>query len=169
MCYPFFFSTITLLQNKQPHSLVSLQRTTIFYSYVRTVAIMVLNSYIVIFSTTKTQNVPRNSEAKVIFFGSTATVHSYFWLCTVTERFFFFFCLRSHYFSYFFILSSAFHYPLSSLPLPLLLSSSTDPSPICMSPAAIDPSSLTHARLPTLADPSWPLFSIFDVCACVLA
>ena len=43
-------------------------------------------SFITIFSTTKTQNVPSNSGAKVIFFGSIATVHNYFWLFTVAER-----------------------------------------------------------------------------------
>ena len=52
----------------------------------KALAIVVLNSYIAIFSTTKTQDVPCNSGAKVIFFCSTATVHSYFWLCTVAER-----------------------------------------------------------------------------------
>ena len=61
-----------------------------------------LNNYIAIFSITKTQNVPYNSGAKTIFFDSTATVHNYFWLCTVAERLKnIFFILRSHNFSYF--------------------------------------------------------------------
>ena len=38
----------------------------------RALAIEVLNNYIAIFNTTKTQNVPCNSGAKAIFFGSTA-------------------------------------------------------------------------------------------------
>ena len=50
------------------------------HTCLRALAIVVRNSYIVIFSTTKTQNVFCNNEAKVIFFGSTATVHRYFWL-----------------------------------------------------------------------------------------
>ena len=48
---------------------------------------------------------PYNSGAKSIFFGSTATVHSYFWLCTVAERYFFFsicaFTLLFYYFTIF--------------------------------------------------------------------
>ena len=54
---------------------------------IRALAIVVLNSYIAIFNTTKYQNLPCNSGAKAIFFGSTATVHNYFfWLCTVAKR-----------------------------------------------------------------------------------
>ena len=52
----------------------------------RALATVVLNCYIAIFSTTKYQNVPCNSEAKAIFFGSRAIVHNYFWLCIVVER-----------------------------------------------------------------------------------
>ena len=50
---------------------------------------VVLNSYIAIFSTTKYQNMPYNGGAKTIFFGSIAiaTMHSYFWLCTVAEKY----------------------------------------------------------------------------------
>ena len=48
-----------------------------------------LNSYIAIFCTTKNQNVPYNGGAKAIFFGSTATVHSYFWLCMVKKKTFY--------------------------------------------------------------------------------
>ena len=54
--------------------------------FLRALAIVVLNSYIAIFSTTKTQKVPSHSGAKAMFFGSTAIMHSYFWLCTVAER-----------------------------------------------------------------------------------
>ena len=57
-----------------------------------------------------------------------------------------------------------FFVSLSSPPLYLLLSSSTL---ICTSPAATDPSSSTHTRLPTHAGPSQSLFSVFCVCACV--
>ena len=52
---------------------------------------VVLSSYIAIFSTTKYQNVPCNSGVKSIFFGSVATMHSYFWLCIVAKSFFFFY------------------------------------------------------------------------------
>ena len=53
---------------------------------VRASTLMVLNNYIAIISTTKYQNVPYNGGAKAIFFGSIATVHSYFWLYTVAKR-----------------------------------------------------------------------------------
>ena len=63
--------------------------------------------------------------------------------------------MHSHYFLYFlfFLHFIPFSLCLSSLPLHLfflppqtLLSFSTDPSPICTSPVAIDPSPSTHAR-----------------------
>ena len=43
---------------------------------IRASTLVVLNSYIAIFSTTKYQNVPCNGGAKAIFFGSTTTVNS---------------------------------------------------------------------------------------------
>ena len=43
---------------------------------IRASTLVVLNSYIAIFSTTKNQNVPCNGGAKAIFFGFTTTVHS---------------------------------------------------------------------------------------------
>ena len=42
----------------------------------RAFTLVVLNSYIVIFSCTKYQNVPYNGGAQTIFFGSTITLHS---------------------------------------------------------------------------------------------
>ena len=71
-----FYQKMTAIEAKSSHTCL------------RALAIVVLNSYIVIFSTTKTQNVFYNSEAKTIFFGSTATMRRYFWLCTVADRYF---------------------------------------------------------------------------------
>ena len=56
------------------------------FSFIRASTLVVLNSYIAIFSTTKYQNVPYNGGAKAIFFGSIATVHIYFWLCTIAKK-----------------------------------------------------------------------------------
>ena len=70
-------------------SMVSQKKRTIElpfkFSFIRTSTLVMLNSYIAIFSTTKYQNVPYNGRVKAIFFGFTATVHSYFWLCTVAK------------------------------------------------------------------------------------
>ena len=52
------------------HGLIALYGLRLGY---RASTLVVLNSYIAIFSTTKYQNVPYNGGAKSIFFGSTAT------------------------------------------------------------------------------------------------
>ena len=117
---------------------------------VRASTLMVLNNYIAIISTTKYQNVPYNGGAKAIFFGSIATVHSYFWLYTVAKRFYIYIYIYYLYvhiaFDYFTNLYSFFYsyFSSSSLPLHLLLSSSR---PIYTSPAATDPSPSTHASI----------------------
>ena len=115
---------------------------------VRASTLMVLNNYIAIISTTKYQNVPYNGGAKAIFFGSIATVHSYFWLYTVAKRLYIYiYYLYVHIaFDYFTNLYSFFYsyFSSSSLPLHLLLSSSR---PIYTSPAATDPSPSTHASI----------------------
>ena len=48
--------------------------------------LVILNCYNAIFSTIKYQNVPTMVELNLFFFGSTATMHNYFLLCTVAER-----------------------------------------------------------------------------------
>ena len=65
----------------------------------RASTLVVLNSYIAIFSTTKYQNVPYNGGAKAIFFGSTTTMHSY---CIL--------CVRSHCYYYFILIFYLFLY-----------------------------------------------------------
>ena len=102
--------------------------TCIDWQHVRTSTVVVLNSYIAIFSTTKYQNVSYNGGAKTIFFGSTATGHSYFWLCIVAEKLkkkkisLF---VRSHYFwlfySFLFFLLFLFHIPIYCLCVHMLL------------------------------------------------
>ena len=63
-------------------SMVSQKKCTIElpfkFSFIRASTLVVLNSYIAIFSTIKYQNVPYNGGAKTIFFGSSVTVHNYF-------------------------------------------------------------------------------------------
>ena len=69
-------------------------------TYLRVLAIVVLNSYITIFSTTKYQNIPCNSGAKLYFLAPYLPVH-----CSWKVNFF---ILRSHYFSYFLFFLSHF-------------------------------------------------------------
>ena len=67
-------------------SMVSQKKCTIEvpfkFPFIRVSILVLLNSYIAIFSTTKYQNVPYNGGVKTIFFGFTVTMHS---LCTVAK------------------------------------------------------------------------------------
>ena len=71
-------------------SMVSQKKCTIElpfrFSFIRASTLVVLNRYIVNFSTTKYQNVSYNGGAKVILFSFTVTVHNYFWLCTIAKK-----------------------------------------------------------------------------------
>ena len=74
---------------------------------------MVLNSYITIFSTTKTQNVPYNSGAKVIFFYSQlqcTSILAVYGSWKVKKKN----CIHTT-FLIFFILSSTFHFAFTLL------------------------------------------------------
>ena len=79
-----------MLANYLLVSMVSQKKCTIElpfrFSFIRASTLVVLNRYIVNFSTTKYQNVSYNGGAKVILFSFTATVHNYFWLCTIAKK-----------------------------------------------------------------------------------
>ena len=79
-----------MLANYLLVSMVSQKKCTIElpfrFSFIRASTLVVLNRYIVNFSTTKYQNVSYNGGAKVILFSFTVTVHNYFWLCTIAKK-----------------------------------------------------------------------------------